>query len=249
VTDRPESHDPAETPEVAAVRRLLAESRHSDPMPGDVVARMDAVLARLGAGAAPAEPVPAEPDPAEPDHAEPDPAEPGATTTVTPTRITRLSARRRKTAALLVAAAAVVVGGVAVAPHVHLSSSNSPAGASADSAGSGTESNFGATGNPGRAPSAASKSAVRHGRLVVRPRHFSADALHGRAFLHNMQRAQVDANASCPGAPAGVANVPAEYQHAPAALVYRRPRGSTQVVELFVCGSDRPIRSTTLPAP
>ena len=35
----------------------------------------------------------------------------------------------------------------------------------------------------------------------------------------------------------------------PAALLYHRPEGSTQVVDLVVCGSDRPIRSVTLPAP
>jgi hypothetical protein len=43
--------------------------------------------------------------------------------------------------------------------------------------------------------------------------------------------------------------VPAEYQNAPAALLYRRPEGGSQIVNLYVCGSSRPIRTTTLPAP
>ena len=41
----------------------------------------------------------------------------------------------------------------------------------------------------------------------------------------------------------------AKYRKAPAALVYQRPQGSSQVVYLFVCGSSEPIKTTTLPAP
>jgi hypothetical protein len=41
----------------------------------------------------------------------------------------------------------------------------------------------------------------------------------------------------------------ASYERAPAALVYRRPSDSSQVVDLYVCGTSRPVRSTTLPAP
>lgn len=68
-----------------AVRRLLAESRHTEPMPADVVARLDAVLADLGRDAAP--------------------EQRSAT-------VTDLGARRRHRARtwLLGAAAAVVVG-------------------------------------------------------------------------------------------------------------------------------------------
>jgi hypothetical protein len=43
--------------------------------------------------------------------------------------------------------------------------------------------------------------------------------------------------------------VPAEYERAPAALLYGRPRGGAQIVSLFVCGSSQPIKTTTLPAP
>jgi hypothetical protein len=43
--------------------------------------------------------------------------------------------------------------------------------------------------------------------------------------------------------------VAALYDRAPAVLVYHPPDGSTQVVDLVLCGSERPIRSVTLPAP
>jgi hypothetical protein len=57
------------------------------------------------------------------------------------------------------------------------------------------------------------------------------------------------AKAACPDVPGRGRQVAAEYQHAPAVLVYRRAEGSAQVVDLYVCGNDRPVRSTTLPAP
>ena len=43
--------------------------------------------------------------------------------------------------------------------------------------------------------------------------------------------------------------VSATYERAPAVLVFHRPVSSTQVVDLFVCGSSRPVRSATLPHP
>jgi hypothetical protein len=52
----------------------------------------------------------------------------------------------------------------------------------------------------------------------------------------------------CPDVPGHGDRVAAEYQRAPAVLVYRPAEGNTQVVDLYVCGNDRPVRSTTLPA-
>jgi hypothetical protein len=43
--------------------------------------------------------------------------------------------------------------------------------------------------------------------------------------------------------------VPVRYGGQPGVLVFRPVRGDTQVVDLFLCGSDRPERSITLPAP
>src|SRR4051812_14456517 len=112
------SPDPAESPEIEEVRRLLAEARHTEPMPDDVVARMDQVISGLRQTSAGSERsadyVPADPD-----------------ATVVP-----LAAhRRRRAAGLLVAAAAIVVGGVVVAQNLPLSSTSS----SASTAGSGAE--------------------------------------------------------------------------------------------------------------
>ncbi len=94
-TDVPSSDD--QSPEIAEVRRLLADARHVDPMPDDVAARMNAVIARLGDETPAARPEP--PD-----------------TNVIPIA----PHRRRRAAALLVAAAAIVVGGVAF-QNAHLS--------------------------------------------------------------------------------------------------------------------------------
>jgi hypothetical protein len=49
--------------------------------------------------------------------------------------------------------------------------------------------------------------------------------------------------------PADSEVVRATYEKAPAALVYHPPAGSTQIVDLFVCGSSQPVRTITLPMP
>ena len=102
------------------VRRLLADARHTEPMPADVAARMDDLLA----GLRPDSPVaPEVPD-----------AEPVPVSTPAPRHpaVASLAAqRRRRAAGMLVAAAAVVVGAVVVVPHLPApgSSSSSPASA------------------------------------------------------------------------------------------------------------------------
>lgn len=232
MNDRPDAESADEAPEIAEVRRLLADARPSGPMPADVVARMDRVLARLG------DETPASPD-----------VRLGPSADVVP-----IAAHRRRVAAgLLVAAAAVVVGGVVVSPHVHPSSSRSTATAGgaedrvqADNAGGQVAPPTGPAHSLTPAP-----APVRHGRVVVRPRHFSSDALNGRTLLgaHRLGNSAKLDYATCAVRAQPSRVVPAEYRHAPAALVYRRPEGSSQVVELYVCGSARPIRSATLPAP
>jgi hypothetical protein len=237
VTDRPDSAEPPESPEIAEVRRLLADARHTGPMPDDVAARMDAVLARLGDETPAAR----------------------AGTAQRPADVVPIAAhRRRRAAALLVAAAAIVVAGVAVTPHIHTSSS----GGSAATATAGDRA-AGQSGTKRESPSAAQESnpqaiqpsgpvppvRVRDGRVVVRPHHFSTDALHARQRLHAMSLDTHALSLSCAGVPAKADRVPAEYRNAPAALVFRRIEGSSQVVDLYVCGDTRPIRSATLPAP
>ena len=233
-TDSPESSDP---PEIAEVRRLLADARHTDPMPDDVTARMDDVLARLG-DETPAGTVAGSR------------AAPGAAEVVP-----IAARRRRRVAGLLVAAAAGVVGGVAVAPHLTGGgSSGSPATSAQENAGSASQGDLGNSGGAQQPKAQDSQqvksSRIRNGRLVVRPQHFSADALHGRSLLQRRSASSsFDTAQRCTAVPRHAHALAAEYQHAPATLVYRRAEGGSQVVDLYVCGSARPIRSTTLPAP
>lgn len=241
MTDSPDSHDSGDSPEIEEVRRLLADARHAEPMPDDVVARMDDVIAGLRE----------------------DPAESSDRGDV----VVPLSRhRRRRAAGLLVAAAAIVVGGVAVAQNLPTSSSSSTTSAGSDAAAqdSGTS-----PPHPRRSPGAESFAArgkdsrlkdgvtvLDGGALVVHPRRFSADALAGRKLLAehgpnvpSASQFQLDLSA-CASVPTehGVV-LRATYQKAPAALVYRRASGGSQVVDLYVCGSPSPVRSATLPAP
>jgi hypothetical protein len=220
-SDRPEDDD---------VRRLLAEARHTGPMPDDVAARLDAVLADL-AGTSGDRSAGADP------------------------QVASLAAhRRRRAAGLLVAAAAIVVGGVAVAqqlPQRHDSPAATAGGAPTDS----SQAKPGNTGNGKvRSPGALSPNVgtvhLKHGRIVVHAQRFSADALAGRALMKSKATysAHSDiAGRSCVVAPAHSRLLKAVFRHAPAVLVYHRPAGSTQVVDLFVCGTTQPLRSVTLP--
>ena len=236
MTDRPDSPESEDSAEIAEVRRLLADARHVDPMPDDVATRMDDVLADLHdtAEAAPA----ARPHP------------PAA-------EVVPIAAhRRRRAAGLLVAAAAIVVGGVVIAPHVHVGSSGSSAATAAED-NSGVNSQLGNTGNSDNSDKQAvppqairgGTAHLRNGRVVVRPQHFSDDALAGRRLLDERSTSTATGGTSCPAVPHSASTLPAEYQQAPAVLVYRLVEGSAQVVDLYICGNPRPVRSTTLPAP
>ena len=235
MTDRPESSDLPETAEVAEVRRLLADARHIEPMPDDVVSRMNDALAGL--------------------------AEPPASQPIERDGVILIDARRRRrVAGLLVAAAAIVVGGVVIAQHVQHGAPSS-AGSQADAASGASESTQGLvpqsndgsehSTNGGDTAKAAHSLRMRDGRVVIRPRRFSADALRSRDLLTAATADQFALKAvrGCPDVPADADLVAAEYQRAPAALVFRRAQGGSQVVDLYVCGSPRPVRSTTQPAP
>jgi hypothetical protein len=237
VTDSPDSADPTdpaestENPEVEEVRRLLADARHTAPMPADVAARMDAVLAGLRSEEAPGSPVDR------------------------PTEVVPLAPhRRRRAATLLVAAATIVVGGVVVAQQLPSGTSASETGASSAQDAGGVRSPEATTfGNSGGDVSkrAHARPLVRHGRVVVHPRRFASDALAGRTLLTQPGTASDRLEVvRCAAVPTGDGTVlGATYRQAPAALVYRRPSGNSQVVDLYVCGSANPVRSTTLPAP
>ncbi len=233
--------DETERPEIEEVRRLLADARHTAPMPDDVATRMEDVLADLSgepAGQASAgEPVGV-------------PA---------PTVVSLAAQRRRRAAGLLVAAAAIVVGGVVVAQHLpHGGQASETAGGerspAAANGSSGNTGNDSASAPKATTPGLAGPSpVVRHGRVLVRPQHFTADALAGRGLLTAKNAAN---RSEFTIAPRGCVHVPphsqalkALYRRAPAVLVYHRPAGTSQVVDLFVCGSSRPLRSVTLPTP
>lgn len=231
---RPSGDDTPERPEVTEVRRLLADARHTEPMPEDVAARMSEVIARLGdetPSARPERPV-------------------GNVISIAPHR-------RRRAAALLAAAAAIVVGGVVV-QNVHLTST-ADSESTADTAGSqadsqGLEAPDKASGNDSgatKAPQASSEGDQLVTPVKVRPKSFVADAERVRQVLGTSAFAARDdvAKAVCPDVPRHGRAVPATYQHAEAALVFRRPQGGSQVVELFVCGQSSPIRTTTLSVP
>ncbi len=223
-------------PDDDAVRRLLANARHTAPIPADGAARRDDVLADLARTAPPA-------------------------VRVDPPVASLAAHRRRRAAGLLVAAAAIVVGGVVFAQNLPGSGSRSETtagdrSASADSLDTGGSTSEGP--RPGsdspEALAGDAKATVRDGRVVVRPQHFTSDAYAARRLLAAKRTAsryadlsQVDG--SCVVLPEDGKLVNATYERAPAVLFFHRPVSSTQVVDLFVCGSSRPVRSATLPHP
>lgn len=222
------------TPEQEEVRRLLADARHSAPMPADVADRLDNVLAELAAGS--------------PDELETTPAPAGAVV------VSLASRRRRRAATALVAAAAAVAVGIGLGQVV--GNGGGPENASV-SAGGGQEER-GAHDRAGARANGAPEAApgVSPSALRIRPRHFSADVrrVRGRlAVLGNdgqlTPRALGSLAACTPGRQGADEAVPVVYGRRPAVLVFRPVRADTQVVELFWCRNPDAVRAITLPAP
>ena len=229
-----DDHDDAEQ---EAVRRLLADARHTEPMPADVVARMDAVLRGLAQDHDPVAPV----------------------VPLTPHR-------RRAAAALLAAAAAIVVGGVTFASLHHSGNGASetagaaaPADAKAErgtdlsAQGSDAPGNYGNTGDGGsagggRSAPTASQDLAGMRPVKVRTHHFTNDALRAQGALKSTTYQSGAATKGCLVSDAGAGiRLPASYHGSRAVLVYRSPAGGSQVVDLYLCGARSPVRSTTLP--
>lgn len=219
------------------VRRWLAEARHTDPMPGEVAERMDRVIAGLA-------------------------EDPSRRVTVV-----RLADRRRRAATMLVAAAAVVVAGVGVAQVVGDSGGQAESALDASTAEEEPAAEEGAA-----VPEAAATD--RGGRLTdgltaqrqlarLRPGSFAEDAAALRdRVVASYQAGSLDERNAADGRSAqaqprqpvcrpgdwGRGSYRAvSYDGAPGYLVFRRPRGDTQVADLFLCGSEVAIRSVTLP--
>ncbi len=226
------------TPEQEArVADLLADARHDRPMPAEVAARLDRVLAGMAS-----------------EHV------PGPEQQVAP--VIDLGARRRRRAAtLLVAAAAVVVAGVGIGQVVGPDGDGDDAATSADG-GAAEDQDGSAQVGPGPASDPMSEDEVRAlgepARLTAASFAAKVRRLQDRPGLDNPDGAMVsgeDLAAPSTGFTCGRVALPAgkliavRYNGSPAVLVYKPPAGDTQVVDLVQCGSGVTLRSTTIPLP
>jgi hypothetical protein len=221
--------------EEAAVRARLAEARHTGPVPAEVVARLDAVLADLTA-----------------ERRGPSP-EPVAAVLPLPSR------RRRALASGLVAAAAVVALGVAL-PQVLDSTGGSESSTSAgESAGDtsvqappGAGSDAGGGSADSSAPSELAEepgaSSERSGSTFAAPPALRSDQPLRPAVraLAEGGPAAYDAGAGCARGAGEGDRVGATWDGLPAVVVLRPPSGGRQVVDVFVCDSGEAVATTTL---
>ena len=226
--------DPAED---ERIRRLLADARHTEPMPGAVVARLDRVLSGLSDD---------------------------RTERTERAEVVDLMARRRRTVGqLLVAAAAVVAVGFGITqvlPDLGGSSGGDAAqeatagGAAADSAegGDGEGSRFVSPESAPEAPSDGATSGAAKSTFRIRSDEFGPDVRRARNQLEGESAALVEnPSQGCLAVSVepGSEVVATTYDAAPAALVLRPPSGDVQVVDLYLCGDLEPRRSITLTAP
>ena len=251
MSDQPD-RDPELTPEQeATVRRLLAGARHDEPVPGDVGARLDRVLADLS-GAPSASSAPTAP--------------------TAPVVDLAAHRRRRNAGALLVAAAAVIVGGFAVGQAIDVGGSSDDAG-SADSsvARDGDDADAGggqalsaSPGDPGDAGDQRSASAMpdaaqtplllTSGNLKrdVKSQLNKSGALVG-AQDESAPLASASTALGCATAPPAAYGVgtffAAFYDGTPTVLALRPPDGTTQQAQVLDCGTGTPLQSVTVPAP
>ncbi len=225
------------TPEQEArVARLLADARADEPIPVEVAARLDRVLAGI-----------AEEQIAGPDH-------PGAP-------VVDIAARRRRRAAtLLVAAAAVVVAGVGIGQVIGPDSGDDTGAdrSTALDADSGGDSDDEAQ-RPEGAPLSPEEERALGEPARVTSDTFAADVrrLQERPGLRSnvsdgvmMDLDRPDLGFDCgPAAYSTGKLLAVRYNGRPAVLAYRPAAGDTQTVELLQCGSAEVIRSTTIPLP
>jgi hypothetical protein len=217
-----------------AVRRLLASARVTDPMPADVVARLDRVLTELT-------------PPMETSETSPDTGQ-----------VIDLAARRRvRFRNLLVAAAAVVAVGI-TAPQLLPGlgpDSMSTSKSSADKLQAGDSEADAATAPE---PATASEGTLAQSpglRAVVREDHFIGDARRARGAVGRSGGTQQDFDAaSCLGPGPGKRRlakasevVIVTFEDRPAALVFAKPSSGQQRVRLYLCGDPLPRLSGLLP--
>jgi hypothetical protein len=188
--------------------------------------------------------------------------------------VVRLDERRRRAGRLLLAAAAVVVGGVAVAPLVSGGSGESAGSdrssledtdqgmAAPERNDEGQDNGFGVE-SDGRddplLPGAVSDTRRSISKLPaqpVRPDRFATDARQLRRSAVASRQDATDlpdrelssyGGGCSPGVWGGGRYLRVAFDREAGWLVYRPPRGETQVVDLFLCGEDTAERSATLP--
>lgn len=239
----------------AAVRRLLAQARHDEPIPPDVAARLDDSLAALSAERA----------------ADPGPQPPP----------TDLGGRRRRRAAVLLAAAAVlVVGGFTVGHLLGGQTSGTTASSSPDSSIGGSVGSPGAAsrvqGGRGLPDNETDAAPSDTGYSPA-----DLDALTRLGEIPTVSQDQVTRDVTAlltrlsadPGtgtsrrlSPAGARRLaerrdcrparlgaglalPVTYAGTPAVLVLRPRTGETRVADLLQCGTGTLLRSVTLTLP
>ena len=226
------------TPEQEEVRRLLAEARHVDPMPDDVVDRLDQVLAGLAT-----------------ESGDDRVAAPAASV------VSLASRRRHRAKTALVAAAAVVAVGIGLG-RVIGDGVGGGGGADSTAASSAQERESSADRDgAGLDARADSEYLVVTEPLPVRPEHFSSDVRRIRGDLRSLVADQTSKSPpalsssppedyACAAAGSGPgALVPVRYGSRRGVLLFGPVRGDSQVVELFACGNAEALRSVTLPAP
>jgi hypothetical protein len=247
-------------PEQDAVRRLLADARHDGPPPPDVVARLDETLASLVS-----------------ERASESVSETTAGRTTgnddrSPGRVVDLGSRRRRVASIgLLAAASVVVAGVALGqalPRGGDDAGESSAGSASDSSlaeprdeGGDSSADAGGSGPDNLADSEArqpEESFLQPG--LTGPTLFSDDdedivpqlvALRPDVTDGSQRLKTLQALRGCDGVEPGpsAAVVSAQVDGESGLVVFRRPAGEFQDVELYACGNPVPLRTITLPAP
>jgi hypothetical protein len=231
------------SPEEEQVRRLLADARHTEPVPEDVAARLDAVLADLR----------------HEDAVLPGPVVPSARTPVD------LAARRRRRAgSWLIAAAAVVAVGVGYNQLGQLDTSGG--GSDNSSAGSADQGAVTSRVAPEQDLNALRPVRLDPDRFGAQVARLQRTRITSTASDDGTLSAQAEKDAkraegfACSTSGWGRGRVvPVRYDGQPAVLVFRKARGDTQVVDLFRCGRGEdaagagrrvdPFRSITLPAP
>lgn len=228
-----------------AVRRLLADARHHGPPPADVVTRLDETLAALVAdrGSAPL-----------------DVASAPAVERTAP--VVDLASRRRRLAGVgLLAAAAVVVAGVALGQVLPRGSGDAGTSAGSDSSLADAPAEAqrdGASDDAGAGQAPELLKSPSDTRVADVPTLSATDPtleqrlvdLRPDAVARSQDLASVDALGSCALPDLGrgrrlLAQVDGEL----GVVVFRRPDGASQQVELHVCGAPAPVRTLTLPAP